>query len=86
MNRVSNRVISSRFIYPRSQEKLCFGKYSGVAFVLLELGPRCRRCTDSKKLNAKLIILYNTVKPISTLVSRGAISSSNSNILNRVNY
>lgn len=30
-------VISSRFIYPRSQEKLCFGKYSGVAFVLLEL-------------------------------------------------
>lgn len=50
MNRVY--VISSRFIYPRSQEKLCFGKYSGVAFVLSELGIQMSTLYRFRDLNA----------------------------------
>lgn len=54
-------VISSRFIYPASQEKLCFGKYSGMAFVLLELGIQMSTLYRLQK-SYTVIILRNIVE------------------------
>lgn len=53
------RMIFPRFIYPASQEKLCFGKYSNVAFVLETQSPDVDAMLESKRQTP---IYYSALK------------------------